>query len=406
MILHARDLDAFVAESDRLGGPGSSECEAYWYGFSYRPNVVVDQDLDPFSDAYVEQQLELYHELSGRRFDQVQNEQAALDPAPLITAVNPYDHPDPSEFSLHVERLSRALRLGAPRRGAHLLDMGCGWGLSSEVAAYAGLTVTAVDINPQFVDLVNGRASRMGHPISAEVGTFDDYVPTRAVDMILFYECLHHALRPWTVLERLTKSLVSDGCVALAGEPVNMEWWRHWGMRLDALSVYCIRKFGWFESGWSLAFIRQVFAHCGLTMEAILDADARVGYTLIGRPATFDRQTAGRWLATGESKGIVIEGDYGVIGERAELNMIMPVQGQANLRFHNFRSTPLHLKVTSADAVLFDDVTPHGDVVIAVPRRGAITSVKIEAETWVPDVELGNGDHRSLSIHLAEVYFV
>lgn len=407
MILRAWDLDAFVAECDRLGGPGSPACDTYWREFGYQPAVNVDQDLDPFSDAYVDQQLGLYREISGRDFDQVQNEQAAIDPAALIAAVNPYDHPDPSELSLHVERLSRALRLARPRRGARLLDMGCGWGLSSEVAAYAGLTVTAVDINPHFVALVNGRAERLGHAISATTGTFDSYVPAHAVDVILFYECLHHALRPWTVLERLAPWLVSDGCVALAGEPINTVWWRHWGLRLDALSIYCIRKFGWFESGWSLDFMRQVFASCGLILEVVEDPDARVGYTLIGRPIVIDRQSAGDWLTTAVTEGLETEGVYGVMGDRARLDIVMPVQtSRATLRFRNFRSTPLHLRVTSHGETLFNQSAAHGDVAIAVPRRGAITSVQIEAETWVPHTEIGNGDQRVLSLHLVEISFV
>ncbi|MBU6296156.1 MAG: methyltransferase domain-containing protein, partial [Planctomycetes bacterium] len=42
--------------------------------------------------------------------------------------------------------------------GASILDMGCGWGLSSEAMAFSGASVTAVDINPQFVELIEKRA--------------------------------------------------------------------------------------------------------------------------------------------------------------------------------------------------------------------------------------------------------
>lgn len=35
------------------------------------------------------------------------------------------------------------------------------------------------------------------------------------------------------------------------------------GLRLDALSVYCIHKFGWFESGWSLGFLKRMIVDAG-----------------------------------------------------------------------------------------------------------------------------------------------
>lgn len=54
----------------------------------------------------------------------------------------------------------RDLRYAKPRRGETVMDMGCGWGLSSELAAYLGLTVIGVDVNPSFVRLVNERAKR------------------------------------------------------------------------------------------------------------------------------------------------------------------------------------------------------------------------------------------------------
>lgn len=67
--------------------------------------------------------------------------------------------------------------------------MGAGWGLSSELAAYIGLTVSAIDINPLFVELIRTRAARSGLPIEAAASSFDAYEPQKAYDGILFYEC-------------------------------------------------------------------------------------------------------------------------------------------------------------------------------------------------------------------------
>ena len=109
-----QDLDAFVQQSDALGGPGSVACNAYWEPISYIPNVLVDEALDPFSDDYVNQQLAVYAELSGRPFNQAINEHSVIDVDTHIFAVNPYNHPSPGELALHLHRLSRALRQAAP----------------------------------------------------------------------------------------------------------------------------------------------------------------------------------------------------------------------------------------------------------------------------------------------------
>lgn len=123
------DLTGFIAHSDQLGGPGHPDCEQYWQGIEYYPDIVVDQSLDPFSEEYVNQQVALYREVSGRELDQLTNEHTALDVNRHTAAINPYDHGSPSGLAQHIERLSRAIRLGAPPRGSLMLDMGCGWGL-------------------------------------------------------------------------------------------------------------------------------------------------------------------------------------------------------------------------------------------------------------------------------------
>jgi hypothetical protein len=74
---------------------------------------------------------------------------------------------------------------------------------------------------------------------------------------------LHHAVKPWETLASLDKSLKRGGKIAFAGEPINEHWWKHWGLRLDIASVYCIRKFGWFESGWTLDFLGACFSRNG-----------------------------------------------------------------------------------------------------------------------------------------------
>jgi SAM-dependent methyltransferase len=278
-VFQSSDLDAFVAETDRRGHVGSPDVIAFWDQCEFTHTTKLDQDLDPFGAAYVGQQLDLYRELSGRDLDQSVNELAAFDLAAHVSAVNPYAHLPAHDVAKHVARLSCGLMQSDLPAGSNLLDIGCGWGLSSEIFAYTGLRVTAVDINPAFVELVNVRARQRNLPIEAVQGTFEA-LPQGRFDAAAYYECLHHAVRPWEALEAVARVLRPGGKLLILGEPIN-NYWKNWGLRQDPLSIYCIRKFGWFESGWSLHFLRNCIERSGFRLSFCHEAGEKIGWVIV-----------------------------------------------------------------------------------------------------------------------------
>jgi 2-polyprenyl-3-methyl-5-hydroxy-6-metoxy-1,4-benzoquinol methylase len=70
---------------------------------------------------------------------------------------------------------------------AAVLDAGSGWGMSTEMMAFCGAAVTAVDINPLFVELVRRRAERLGLPVTAVCSPFDAFDTDRRFDLLFFY---------------------------------------------------------------------------------------------------------------------------------------------------------------------------------------------------------------------------
>ncbi len=264
-LVKSSELDDFVRECDSRNGVQHPDCAAYLSDFRLQFDTIVDQTLDPFSEAYTAQQIALYEELSGRKLDQETGEQAVVGVEGRINTANPYGHNHVAFLAKHSRAVLSALMTANVPSGAKILDMGSGWGLSSEIMAFCGAEVTAVDINPDFVELNRRRAERRGLPITATHSTFDEFETTERFDMALFYECLHHAVRPWTVLERVGKFLKPGGKIVFAGEPINDNW-KHWGLRTDSLSVYCIRKYGWFESGWSMPFLHSAFDRAGFRL--------------------------------------------------------------------------------------------------------------------------------------------
>ena len=262
-------LDEFVAYVDKNGGVGTSEFANLARNFIYSPEIKIDQALDPFSKTYCDQMIELYRELSGRDLDQETGEITSIDVEHHAVSANPYASTDIGFISKHARTVLTATMMANLPSGAKVLDLGCGWGLSTEMLEFTGAHVTAVDINSYFIELVERRSKRRLSDTRIIKSNFDSLDLDESYDMALFYECLHHAVRPWETLKHISTFVVPNGRIVFAGEPINEFWWKNWGLRLDPLSLYCIRKFGWFESGWSRSFLGAMFDRMGWELQLV-----------------------------------------------------------------------------------------------------------------------------------------
>jgi 2-polyprenyl-3-methyl-5-hydroxy-6-metoxy-1,4-benzoquinol methylase len=419
-VFTADQLDSFVAKTDELGGPNSAACVEFWRGFHYRPTVQVDLSLDPYGESYYSQQIALYNEISGRGLNQTSNEQFDFDVASHICAANPYNHPDPAVVAHQIGTLTAVCRVAAVKRGALALDMGCGWGLSSETLAYCGLEVDAVDINQNFIDLVNGRAQRLSLPMRAFRSDFDSFQPPlgRKYSLALFYECFHHSTKPWELMRAVVSWLEPSGKLILASEPVQSTWWKSWGLRLDPLSVYCIRKYGWFESGWSEEFLRDMFSRSGLTF-SVAEASAATDAIYIGTKSESTGDNTHRLPEHLSIKSHVdlaaaarevewwVEEHFVVSKGRSTLEFAVPPSAKyISIFIVNFRSTPINLSV-SIGLILKEYVIFPGPLEISFPctEKKNTESITFSADTWCPNDELMNGDTRNIAIHVAAIRF-
>jgi hypothetical protein len=88
--LTSTTLDAFVKQTDDLGGPDSPDAQSFWQGLCCTPAVLVDESLVPFSLDYVRQQTSLYSEISGRPLNQSVSELTTFDLVKSLNSPNPY----------------------------------------------------------------------------------------------------------------------------------------------------------------------------------------------------------------------------------------------------------------------------------------------------------------------------
>lgn len=287
-VFKASELDRFIEICDELGGWGPKTVERFGDSISLNDKFHVElenpqrDDLDPFSDEYFQNQMSVYAELSCRVFDQATNELLEVDVEQYVANTSPRIA-DLTFIAHHISTIAAALQVAGLASGANVLDIGCGTGLSSEIMAFSGANVTAVDINPLYIEIVRRRAARLGLPITASNADIFNYSGSEGgdYDAILFFESLHHIPKPWELLQKLSERLKPDGRFIIAGEPISFpsfqNWWRHWGVRRSAEDVYVARKYGWYETGFSEDFLRVMFARAGFAMHT-----TRLDHSIVG----------------------------------------------------------------------------------------------------------------------------
>lgn len=261
--IHTSELQTFVNLVDNKYGGNLNDPELLaLYPLKLIYDAQVNDNLDPFSDEYYSQQLTLYEEISGRSLNQTTGELHPVDVERLSIAPNPLGINNTSVIAPHIRSIAGLLNICNLGINPKILDMGAGHGLSSELYAFAGAEVHAIDIDSTLGRLASDRAKARHLNITRTTLNFDDISSLDCCnfDAAFFYQSLHHCLKPWLLISALKEKLSANATIGFAGEPLNSPWWNTWGLRLDHESLYVAKKFGWFESGWSAAFIKECFA--------------------------------------------------------------------------------------------------------------------------------------------------
>ena len=403
------DLDSFVEKSDTLGGPGHPATLKYWSDFHYITTVKIDTNLNPDSAEYFSQMIQLYEEISGRQLDQQKNEMTFPNVNELVGLESPYAFQKPSDRAIHYLRLAKAIEVANLPKDACVLDMGCGWGLSSELLAQLGFNVSAIDINPLFVELVQRRAKRLNLSIKVTESSFDEYVAEpMTFDAVLFYECFHHAIKPKDLLKNMYLFLKQQGKLILAGEPIQNLWWPNWGIRLDALSVYCIRKFGWFESGCSEMYLKKILAENNFVTDFFDHPDPTIGkFVIAAKFWRLGKNELERCIVKNEWW---IENDYLVSNRNGEFSSLMLVKPHdaKKIVFEIWNFSPMPLDIIIRIGAMEKHVTlgcDYNQISLDCLRVDSGAMCSILCKPWCPNEVFGTDDKRFLGFHLKQISF-
>src|SRR3954451_12501532 len=215
----------------------------------YRMELEPEMPPDPYSDAYRAKVFELYEWLHGKAYDP-SNEVTPFDVETAADVPFPYMTQSATTVGNHLIAVGHVVRTLALPPGSRVLEFGPGWGNTTLALARMGQHVTAVDIEPNFVKLVQTRAARTHAQIEVLHGDFsavDTFEQT--FDAVLFFECFHHCADHLGLLAALDRVVAPGGQVMFAAEPITNDIPYPWGLRLDGESLWAIRRNGWFELG-------------------------------------------------------------------------------------------------------------------------------------------------------------
>ncbi|MGO9930689.1 MAG: class I SAM-dependent methyltransferase [Steroidobacteraceae bacterium] len=237
-------------------------------------------DLDPLSDDYAVQQHRFWSAVTGRKRDYlpaIDEKEAPLADVDAVRRPGYYIRRDPDSVdhaAHHMIASGMILKNSGLKPGDSALEYGAGFGQTALALARLGVVVDTVDISTTFCNYVAEQAAFFQVPLTSFEGRFG-WNPrgNHKYDLIFFYEAFHHCTDFRRVVLAIKDHLAPSGRVLLAGEPITRAENSHipfpWGLRLDPESLVQVRRFGWFELGFTEDFLVRLFSNAGFCAQRI-----------------------------------------------------------------------------------------------------------------------------------------
>lgn len=260
------ELDGVLEEAANRFASSEDEGRAYLGGIRMAPPPWPP---DPFTSAYRRWVFELYGAVSGRDGYSVGHEASPFDLDEALRRPFPYATGSAKVVGTDLVargRIVAALGMAAPAR---LVEFGPGWGnLTADLSA-TGHDVTAVEVDEGFCALIAARApsARVVRSDMLAFASAFAVVPTdEPFDAAVFYESFHHCADHVQMLELLHSLVRPGGAVVFGAEPVDLLTYP-WGPRLDGLSLWSTRRYGWLELGFDERYFADVLHRTGWVLE-------------------------------------------------------------------------------------------------------------------------------------------
>lgn len=245
---------------------GKSEDSARAHLAQIQLEYPADHPSDPLSPEFSKWTWDLYLQISGRSQYTTENEASPIDVDAAVHRPFPYQTGSPTVVGGDLIARGQVLQcLGSPAVGflppAKVVEFGPGWGnLTGDLVA-TGFDVFAVEVDDRFCELLTRRfANEPG--LSVVQTDMLSFSTEKSVDAAIFFESFHHCAEHLKMLEMLHDIVKPGGLLVFAAEPVH-DMSYAWGPRLDGLSLWSMRTYGWLELGFDRNYFVSALARTG-----------------------------------------------------------------------------------------------------------------------------------------------
>jgi hypothetical protein len=275
------DLDNWIQRAEAAHAVSDDEFRSVLEGFEFVADTRMPRD--PFSEAYRVAQMALYAEIAGHPYHSAEeHEQTSLDLSRAQHTPFPYATHSTATVGDQLVRQGLLLRQLRLPPQARVVEFGSGWGNLTLELAKMGLAVTSVDVYSKFGELVSKRAEQLGLDIETVTCDMLDYQADEPFDAAVFFESFHHCFDHLRMLENLTHIVKKQGIVVFGSEPI-LALPYPWGLRLDGMLVWSIRKRGWLENGFRPRYFRKALERTGWQAEFNFSRDIAGCSVIVGR---------------------------------------------------------------------------------------------------------------------------
>ncbi len=253
------DLDRRLARAAELFGESDDRARGYLASFRME---APPMPADPFSPAYAEAQWDLYRRVSRRDGYTVTHEETDVELSVHTLSPYPYSTGSARQVAAQLAATSFVLRRLDPRPGQRVVEFGAGWGNLTLPIAMLGAEVTAVEVGRGLAEILRRRAAGLTTLRVVESDMLGFEREGEPYDVALFFESFHHCADHLEMLCRLRRIVTTGGRLAFAAEPVARLAYP-WGLRLDGLSLWSTRAYGWLELGFDTGYFAEALARTG-----------------------------------------------------------------------------------------------------------------------------------------------
>src|SRR5262249_5619924 len=127
----------------------------------------------------------------------------------------PFGH-NPRETARFLIDFGYVLQLLDLHVGASLVELGCGSGWMTRLAARQGVHAEGYDISPEMIEIARAEAQHEGLDVHFEAGDYEELALARRFAASLSSDALHHSERPELVLAWAKRALKPGGRILLA----------------------------------------------------------------------------------------------------------------------------------------------------------------------------------------------